>query len=431
MTMSPREQLASATMIATHELVLSLEKSKSAIESLIMGMQDFTCLATAEGRVVWGNDYAAFALGCVRDHLHRQSLASLFAPADWERFKGILARYKESGLAGSPQELELPIKQGKQVREILWSVRPFRAVSTRRGVLLLLMGRDITDVLRERSRRARLEGELETAQLMQVAFLPPQEICTPNLRISSYYQAAERCSGDWWGHFSLAPHLDLICIADVTGHGVASALVTAMTQATCLSFASQAREDLKKGQEIKVEDLFRQLNVVIYDTFKGETFMTFFGMLFNAKDGRMRACNAGHNFPLMVRGETRQRMQDEAQSQGPVKSLRWPDVLMARGNPLGYERQTRFAEFTLRLQEGDRFMMYTDGIIECRNENNKMFGASNLSRSMMKNIGLSTSGFLNAMMGEALEYFGSVPLADDLTMVVIDVATQAKVEAAG
>lgn len=422
MTMSPREQLASATMIATHELLLNLERSKSAVESLIMGMQDFTCLMTGEGRVVWGNDCAASTLGCLRDHLYKQRLESLFQPADWQHFQTILKTFDEAGLDAIPQEFQLPIKQGKKVREILWSIRPFRAVSERRGVLLLLMGRDITDVLRERAKRARLESELETAQLVQEAFLPPKELTLESLRISAYYQAAERCSGDWWGHFKLAPHIDLVCIADVTGHGAASALVTAMTQATCLSFASKACEDLKRDQDVKLEALLRQLNVVIYDTFKGEIFMTFFGMLFNSKSGQMRSCNAGHNFPLMVRGETRRRMKEEAQADIQVKSLRWPDVLMVRGNPLGYERQTKFPEHSMRLQNQDRFMLYTDGVIECRNAANKMFGASSLSRSMIKNVHLETRPFLDAVMGEALKHFGSVALADDLTMVVVDFA---------
>ncbi len=418
MSMSPREQLASATMIATHELVVNLEKSKTAIESLIMGMQDFTCLVTAQGRVVWGNDCAALALKCDKDHLHKQQLKSLFGPADWDRFVAILRSYENS--SSKPKEFQIPIKQTEEVRDFLWSVRPFQAVSNRRGTLLLLMGRDITEVLRERSKRARLEGELETAQLMQTAFLPPKNISLDRLNICSFYQAAERCSGDWWGHFNLAPHLDIICIADVTGHGAASALVTAMTQATCLSFASKAREDLKRGLEVKIEDLFRQLNIVIYDTFKGETFMTFFGMIFNTKDGVMRSCNAGHNFPLMLRGKVRESAKQEEAKGGQLKSLRWPDVLMVRGNPLGYERDARFAENMTTLQDQDRIMMYTDGIIECRNDKQRMFGASALSRVMIKYINKETEDCLDGIIQEALDHYGKVPLSDDLTMVIID-----------
>src|SRR5689334_14786799 len=113
MSMTPREQLASATMIATHEIVVNLEKAKSSLESLINGMQDLTCLITTDGRIIWGNQRAASWLGIDHDLVHLCFMKQLFKDEDWQQFLARLEPYLVSGLSGQASEFQSPIQQGE------------------------------------------------------------------------------------------------------------------------------------------------------------------------------------------------------------------------------------------------------------------------------------------------------------------------------
>ncbi|MCX6128021.1 MAG: SpoIIE family protein phosphatase [Proteobacteria bacterium] len=420
MSMTPREQLASAAMIATHEIVLNLEKAKSSLESLIDGMQDLTCLITTEGRIVWGNQRTASWLDVKPDLVHLYNIQKLFSPKHWSQFREKLQSFKVEGHSALASEFEVPVQKGAGSRELLWNVRPFKAVSTRRGCILLLVGRDITEVLWERAERSKLESELETAQIMQAAFFPPKHIKTAGVEICSYYKPAVQCSGDWWGHFNFGEGLDLICIGDVTGHGAPSALVTAMTQATCLAFAHNARgrhtEDCYHPSR-----LLDLINKIVYETFKGEFFMTFLALLFDTHKGVVRACNAGHNFPLFLRGKNRSEPNHTTVQSDSIKSHRLPEVLIIQGNPIGFDPGSVYQEKETSIEDSDRYVIYTDGLIECKNEQGTMYGTMNFRKSIAKCVDTNCVDFRDKIVQSALSHYGNEALADDLTIAVIDV----------
>lgn len=405
MALTAREHLASATTIANHELVTHLEKSQSALETLVRGLQDFICICTAEGRILWGNDKAASWFGCDVDLLHRNNLEQLLTDA-WPEFSSQLNSKAGPERVSGDLEFEIEVSLSGQRRNILWNLQPFQQVSERRGRVLLISGRDITEILAERRERVRLESELETAMILQSAFFPNDHIKRPPIEIAAFYRPAERCSGDWWGHFSLGPQLDLICISDVSGHGAASALVTAMTQATCMNFAAQHSASEKR--EASIPTLLKQLNRVIFETFHGATYMTFFALLFDTAAREVFACNAGHNFPFVLH-------------QSVNKERSWPDPLMLGGNPLGCEESPVYATKNWPFLKGDRFTLFTDGLIECRGgPSGKPFGSAGLRRSMVRHKDEDVLRFRDLVMEDALAYYGAVPLRDDITFVVID-----------
>ncbi len=403
MALSPREQIASATMIATHEVVTSLTKAKDAMESLVHEMRDFTALITQEGRVVWGNKTAAQWLHVEHDHIHEHGVSRLFADDDWLRVVALTEELKNEGWGD--REFALGVKRGTVTRDVLFNLRPFRGVSDRRGQLYLLVGRDITDVLEARTVRAKLEAELETAQLMQQAFFPPAHLATKGLEISSFYQPAEQCSGDWWGAFDLGFDTDLICIADVTGHGAASALVTAMTQAACLSFA---KRNYQSAQPISPARLLTEINDIVCTTFKGGIYMTFFAVVIDHRNKVMRASNAAHNFPFVLRHDRR-------------PGARNPEAIVVQGTLIGYALDTVFTEKASEVHAGDRLVLYTDGFVECRNPERKMYGAGNFRRSILKHAEKPLEEFRDALVDDAFTFFNGQPLIDDVTLVTFDV----------
>jgi serine phosphatase RsbU (regulator of sigma subunit) len=75
----------------------------------------------------------------------------------------------------------------------------------------------------------------------------------------------------------------------------------------------------------------------------------------------------------------------------------------------------------MALQDHDRFILFTDGIIECKNEEGQMYGSSSFRKSIGRNIEKDGVGFRDAIIDNALQFFGRQPLADDLTFVSVDV----------
>lgn len=401
MSLSPREQIASATMVANHEVVTNLTRAKTAMEALLHEMHDLTCLLTQDGRIIWGNTTTAQWLDVDHDSLHEIDLRPLFVAGEWVIFqKRLAAMHVDSKDEEFNQAL---IVKGK-VREILWSLRPFKAVSDRRGLLILTVGRDITDVLNARSERAKLEAELETAQIMQQAFFPPAHIKTKNLEVCSYYRPAEQCSGDWWGYFDLGHDVELVCIADATGHGAASALVTAMTQASCMSYA---KRHFESKSTVSASQLLQEINDVVYQTFKGDFYMTFFAFILEHEKSILRVSNAGHNFPMALRAN---RLAGKN-----------PEAIVIQGNPIGHAVDTLFMEQDLPMVKGDRYVLFTDGFTECRNPAQKMYGPGNFRRSVLRNSEKSAIDFRDGLVADAMDFFDGQALTDDLTLVTLDI----------
>ncbi|RZA24775.1 MAG: hypothetical protein EOP10_08900 [Proteobacteria bacterium] len=398
MALTAREQIASATMIATHEVVSNLTRAKSAMENLVHEMADLTALLSGDGRVIWGNVTTATWLGVDHDVLHEKNLKSIFLEP--QTFEDRL-KFISSGLLEKDEFSLVLLINGKR-RDILWTMKPFRAVSARRGLLVLITGHDITDVLKAQSDRAKLENELETAQILQQRFLPPGHIQAGRLEIASFYRPAEQCSGDWWGHFDLGGDRDLVCVADVTGHGAASALVTSMTQALCLSFVDRHQND-----EVSPAALISEINGIIFKTFHGDMYMTFFALVIAHKKGEIIASNAAHNFPMVLRA-VREAKQN-------------PEALVVQGNPIGHAADSLYLDISYRTAPGDRFILYTDGLTECRNMERKMYGSGTFRRSIVRHSEEDTGDFRDKLMEDALSFYGEQPLADDITLVIVDV----------
>ena len=238
-----------------------------------------------------------------------------------------------------------------------------------------------------------IEKDLESAEVVQRTLLT-ENIDLPEISMSSYYRAAQRAGGDWYGHHHDKRHNVLyFCIGDVTGHGISSALVTGV--ACGAIYATERRADLVGDNASSEEHLLTMATVLngVLCTTGGNRWMT---MLFCALDlntGVLRFINAGHNFPLQVRG-----------SNGSVLSLNHA------GDPLGFDMATSYSVRTVPLKRGDSLFLYTDGLLE----------SPTASVSVQKNMLLATlkhcsdsQQLLDRFRGSFHELWSSKSLVDD------------------
>jgi serine phosphatase RsbU (regulator of sigma subunit) len=260
------------------------------------------------------------------------------------------------------------------------------------------MADQIAILLTQTAEKARIEQELEVAKAIQETLVPTADPvdCGP-LKFAGYYQPAAQTGGDWWTWAELGHGRYLLVIGDVTGHGVPSAMITAAAKAAC----DVARHI--DGQAVTVTRLLEIMNHAIYESAQRRFVMTCFASIVDTRLRRITYANAGHNFPYLYR---------VAEGKGEFGSL------MIRGNRLGDDPESKYEAKTTELVPGDVIVWYTDGIVECENEAGEEYGEKRFRASVRKAAALDAGEMRDAIVGDALSYFGDVQRKDDITMIV-------------
>lgn len=248
----------------------------------------------------------------------------------------------------------------------------------------------VDGLLRESMEKAALDQELERANAIQSLLMPSEEeFRVGNVTYCGLCEPASQMGGDWWHHYQLDDHRVLLCIGDVTGHGIPSAMLTASTKACCDTFLYQM-------SDIDLPKFMQALDYTIRESGKGQLVMTFFAGLFDLRTQSVEFVNAGHNFPINFRG-------------GKIKSL------VARGSRLGDG-----AEYESRkdkLERGDLIVFYTDGILECENAEGEEYGLRRFRKYIEAHKDESLIALRDGLMEEANAFYGDTPRKDDITLV--------------
>lgn len=255
------------------------------------------------------------------------------------------------------------------------------------------------EIEEKEGQRRTLEMELATSQLVQKTFLPQSAPLHPNVECSGTAIPAAFCGGDWWNTISLKDKF-YVFIADVTGHGTASAMVTAAISGYFVSVQSK----LNSGEVLDVDDILVGFDTVLSSMGNSDGVrynMTCFSCVFDFEKSVIRFSNAGHNFPILIRENKK------------VESL------VASGHRLGNTGGEKFEKKEIPMQKGDFVFFYTDGLIENKNDQDDEYGKRRLRKFLEKNNGEKCSAFIEHLLGEALEFYGQgKPLEDDITIVV-------------
>lgn len=279
------------------------------------------------------------------------------------------------------------------------------------------MSERIANLLHVQVEAARQEKELETAKTVQETLLPKADRQVGPFSVTGTYIPASECGGDWWGTFTTARGAEFIGIADATGHGAAAALVTAMAFSSCMALAKfQSSEG---GDGDSPGKILARLNEIMWNAGQGKITMTFFAAFIDANTGVMTFANAGHNFPMIIPEKADDpRLAKARKSKTNTRAIN----LSLGGTPLGLMDGGVFQERKVQLSPGDRIFLYTDGLIECTNPRNEMWGKNNLSAVIAESNGESIQGLRDRTVGEATKFFAGNPAKDDVTVVVVEMS---------
>ncbi|OFZ82274.1 MAG: hypothetical protein A2603_01145 [Bdellovibrionales bacterium RIFOXYD1_FULL_55_31] len=269
-----------------------------------------------------------------------------------------------------------------------------------------VMSEQISELIQEKMRKIQIENDLAIAATVQQTLIPPAAFVGDRLRIQSLYQSADECGGDWWGFFGAGDKM-AIMIADATGHGLPSALITASAR-SCFSVLSKFAQDDPKFS-FSPKEMLAYANRVIYDASQGKIMMTFFAGTIDFSAMTLTYASAGHTPPWLFRKE------------GASHALK---SLVSRGVRLGEVRDCdNFDEKVEPLRKNDILFLYTDGLLEGTNKEGVMYGKKRARELFERTLIGATENPLERVIEDLKKDFmlhnTGKSLDDDLTLAAM------------
>lgn len=241
--------------------------------------------------------------------------------------------------------------------------------------------------------RAR-KSQMAKARHIQENLLPKVS-SSPGLHIAHLFEPAEDIGGDYYDILPLKDGTWLICIADVTGHGIPAAMSAAMLKMQIL----QAAENHTSPVEVLnfVNRRFAAVSLL-------EDFVSMILLRVEPQAGRLQYASAGHEPGWLI-------------STGNT-----PRELSSTGLLLGIDENATWEEVIFQVTVGDRLMAFSDGLSETFNSQGEMFGRTRLARLLNECRELSIEQTMRRIKEALVDYRGSAPQQDDMTAVLLEIA---------
>lgn len=243
-----------------------------------------------------------------------------------------------------------------------------------------------------------VEEEMAAARRIQSAILPQQMPSIPGVRLAVRYVPMTSVAGDFYDFLPVDEKRLGILVADVSGHGVPAALIASMVK---MALASQAANASDPAQV-----MFGLNQSFCRQPLHGQ-FITAGYLFLDLEQRTALYAGAGHP-PLLLWRKASQTVY-EFQENGLI---------------LGIRAHEKYSNIPLRLESGDRILLYTDGILEASNASEDFFGEKRFKEFIRNHAHLSADRFADGLLQDLSAWLGNeagqAP-EDDLTLVVVDV----------
>lgn len=248
--------------------------------------------------------------------------------------------------------------------------------------------------------RRKIEKDLKSAKEIQHAIIPASfksQKRTNDIDLYATLHPAEIIGGDLYDYFYIDDNHLLFTIGDVSGKGIPAALFMAVAHTMIKS----------KAYGIEASKIVELVNNELSIQNTNQNFLTMFLGILNIETGELSYCNAAHNYPYII------------SSKNEIKALD-----KTHGLPIGVYSSKAYSGDRGFLRPGDRLVLYTDGVTDCRNENGELFGTENLSNCIQKLPHLSAKDSTRYILDCIKEFQGNADQADDLSLMVLGYKTK-------
>lgn len=250
--------------------------------------------------------------------------------------------------------------------------------------------------------KLRAERDMKMAVYVQQSFFPRKAPLVDGWDIAYIFKPMAGVSGDLYDFFTHKNKMDGIALFDVSGHGIASGLVTMLAKSV-IEREFNSKMDLHLGKVMKdINDS------IVAEKGNVENYLT--GMLVRIKDDKVEYINAGHPATFVRSAKT-----------GKCTPIELKQITDSASNAIvgvsGLDVDFKVIGFT--MQPGDALIMYTDCLSESRNKNGEEFTQQGVSDAFAASGDGSAQSKLDKVLGIFNDFTEGVPLNDDLTAIVL------------
>jgi sigma-B regulation protein RsbU (phosphoserine phosphatase) len=245
--------------------------------------------------------------------------------------------------------------------------------------------------------KERISTELSLATRIQANMLPSIYPAFPERREFDIYASmdpAKEVGGDFYDFFLVDDDHLYLAMADVSGKGVPAAL---FMMASKIILANNAKMGKSPAQ------IFKDTNDTICLNNKEEMFVTVWLGILELSTGKLVAANAGHEFPTLK------------QSNGKFELYK-----DKHGFIIGGMEGMRYTEYEIQLQPGTKLFLYTDGVPEATNADEKLFGTERMLDALNSDPTVSPEQILATVRGAVDGFVEGAEQFDDLTMLCLE-----------
>lgn len=258
----------------------------------------------------------------------------------------------------------------------------------------------VQDVRRLTAEKVEADVQLQVAKRIQSGMVPPyKELKARDFAVSATMMPAREVGGDFYDVFEKTNGEVVFVIGDISGKGISAAMFMEMTRRIL-------RERLML--DIPPRVALKMTNDALLQENPENFFATAFVCVWDANTHTMTYSNAGHNPPLLI-GRTKEYMDVDA------------------GVMLGLFDDAEFLDDTLTMDEGEGILLYTDGVTEALDPENKPFGEDRLL-SEIRDMEFVPEKIVKTISSDVRAYEGEGRAFDDVTLIAFCRAPQEEID---
>ena len=206
---------------------------------------------------------------------------------------------------------------------------------------------------------------------------------------------AREVGGDFYDFFLIDPDHLCMVIADVSGKGIPASLYMVLSKSILKTFAMV-------GKNNTAEILTKANEALCASEQEVEMFVTVWIGILEISTGTVTAANGGHEYPAIMHNGEFTLMHDK------------------HGLVLGGMEHSKYKEYEFRLEPGDKLFVYTDGVPEATDSENRLFGTDRMLEALNRNPEGSPKEVLHEVRVAIKEFVKEAEQFDDLTMMCIE-----------
>ena len=311
-------------------------------------------------------------------------------------------------LAAAGVQLAVPLRTRREILGVLLlGERPHRSGFSAHEKQVLRACADQFALMIENARltdrvveQETLRRDIALASDVQRRLLPEAPPRAECVEFAAASVPARRIGGDYYDFIELGDGRIGIALADVSGKGVAAALIMSVVQASLRIISSEG--------DVPLPRLVVRMNEFIYLSTPASKYATFFYAQLDDRRRQLRYVNAGHNAPYLLRAGRRS-------TAGEIEEL------STGGTVVGMFPEMEYEEATVELCPGDVLLAFTDGIPEAHNPEDEEFGEERLQQLLRQTAHLPANEISARLSGEMQGWIRDAEQYDDLTFIVMKV----------